>query len=84
MGRETLTRRRLGAPVRAGAVTIFPLERLEVSVAWERHRLVATGAKRAEGVVVLDGRGVRALDVSGAALDLDDVALRFAGLREML
>jgi len=82
--RQSLTELRAGLPLRVADLTIVPLERRDVTVACDAGRLFATARNGPGGVVFLDGRGAWALDESGRPLDLEDLANRAVGLREIL
>lgn len=84
MGSRTLTELRAGAPLRAGGVTIVPLEAWRVTVGCHDGRIYADGAKRAAGVVIVDAGGTQAFDASGDPLDLEELRERAVGLRERL
>jgi hypothetical protein len=84
VGQQTLTELRAGTPLRAGGVTIVPLERWHVTVGSRGRRVYVNGGKRPTAIVIVDPHGVRAVDDAGIPLELDDLRERAAGLRAAL
>ncbi len=80
----TSTTLRAAAPLRVDGLTLVPLEHTVVTVTGVGQRIFAGADKRPAGVVIIDGRGARAIGVDGLPLELDALAGRVAGLRERL
>jgi hypothetical protein len=76
MGQQTLTRLRRGPPLRAGSITIVPIERSDVTVGHDGGRLRGQGAKRPAAFIIVDAHGSRALDDAGVAIDLSALMQR--------
>jgi len=81
---RTLTTLRAGVSIRAGGLTIVPVERSRVTVACVPEGVRAWGAKEGAAVVLVTSSGERALGPSGEAVGVAELLASAKGLREAL
>jgi hypothetical protein len=80
----SLNRLRAGRPIRAGEVTLVPVERTCIETATTRQGGWISAAKEVVAVLIRDGRGTRVLGVDGTAIAHTELAGRVDGLEPWL
>lgn len=84
MEARTLTTLRAGVPIRAGGLTIVPVERSRVTVACVPEGVRAWGTKDVAAVVLVTPGGERALRPCGEGVAVAELLATAKGLRETL
>jgi hypothetical protein len=75
---------RAGAPLRVGAVTLLPIERVVVHAHVGALGAWFTAAKEPHALIVRDAGGIRALAVGATAVSLDALREEIPGLDAVL
>lgn len=75
---------RAGTPLRAGSVTLLPIERVVMHSSMGALGAWFTAAKEPYALVVRDAGGIRALDIGAAAVSLQALREAIPGLDAVL
>ena len=75
---------KVGTPFVSGDLAVVPIEAVQAASSASARGICAWGFKEPAAVVLCTAPSVRAVDILGREMDLDDLAAQVPGLREVI